>query len=47
MDIDWAQSVRDQCQNAGVPFFLKQMVVNGRLIKTPELDGRIWKEFPE
>lgn len=25
MDIAWARSLRDQCQRAGVPFFMKQM----------------------
>jgi len=24
MILDWARSIRDQCQNAGVPFFFKQ-----------------------
>ena len=24
MDIEWARSIRDQCQDAGVPFFFKQ-----------------------
>lgn len=47
MHPDWARSVRDQCQAAGVPFFLKQMYVNGELAKMPELDGKVWDEFPE
>lgn len=48
MDIEWARSIRDQCQAAGVPFFMKQMVVNGKvtgeLLKFPE-DLRV-REFP-
>jgi len=47
MDIEWARSVRDQCVAAGVPFYLKQMVVDGKLTVLPELDGRRWKEFPD
>lgn len=47
MNLDWARSLRDQCQAAGVPFFLKQMEVDGRIQHTPELDGRRWVEFPE
>ena len=43
---DWVRSLRDQCQVAGVKFFLKQMHINGKLVKMPELDGRIWNEFP-
>jgi protein gp37 len=29
----WFESLRDQCAAAGVPFFLKQMVVDGKLRK--------------
>jgi len=47
MHPDWARSVRDQCQAAGVPFFFKQMMIDGKLIKMPELDGKAWKEFPD
>ena len=44
--IEWLRSLRDQCVAAGVPFFLKQMEVNGKVVKMPMLDGREWKEFP-
>lgn len=43
---DWARSVRDECQVAGVAFFYKQDAHRGRKIPTPELDGRRWVEFP-
>lgn len=43
----WFRSVRDQCQAAGVPFFLKQMKINGKMVKMPELDGKVWNEYPE
>ena len=46
MHPDWARNLRDQCRAAGVPFFLKQMHVDGKLIKMPELDGRRWGEMP-
>lgn len=29
MDPDWARNIRDQCQEAGVPFFMKQMSGRG------------------
>ena len=45
--MEWIRSIRDQCQTAGVAFFLKQMVVNGKLDHEPKLDGRTWREFPE
>jgi protein gp37 len=46
IDPDWARSLRDQCQAAGVPFFFKQWSgfrpkAAGRL-----LDGREWNELP-
>jgi len=47
MDIEWARSVRDQCVAANVPFFLKQMVVDGKLNVLPELDGKVWDQFPK
>jgi protein gp37 len=47
IDLDWARGIRDQCINAGVPFFFKQ--VGGRTPKAKgrELDGRTWDELPE
>jgi protein gp37 len=46
MDLDWARSIRDQCQAAGVPLFFKQ--VGGLTSKSGGrlLDGRTWSEFP-
>lgn len=46
-NIEWVRSVKDQCVAAGVPFFLKQMHINGKLVKMPELDGKVWNEFPQ
>jgi protein gp37 len=47
MELDWVRSLRDQCQEAGVPFFLKQLMIDGKLVKMPMLDGRIWDEIPK
>lgn len=48
MDIDWARSLRDQCADAGVAFFLKQL--GGRRDKLGGdkaiLDGRLWRDMP-
>lgn len=46
MHPDWARSLRDQCVAADVPFFLKQMAVDGKLVHMPELDGRVWEQYP-
>lgn len=45
-DIEWVRSLRDQCVSSGVAFFYKQAAIKGRVIHTPELDGRKWLEFP-
>jgi protein gp37 len=47
MDLAWVRSLRDQCQSAGVPMFYKQGPgPDGKLVKMPELDGRVWDEMP-
>lgn len=43
---DWVVDLRDQCVTADVAFFLKQMVCDGELQSTPELDGKRWIELP-
>lgn len=46
MDMDWPRVLRDQCVQAGVPYFFKQ--VGGRTHNTGGrlLDGRTWDELP-
>jgi len=47
-ELDWFRALRDQCVNAGVPFFLKQFATRGgRKIQTPELDGQQWLQMPD
>jgi protein gp37 len=46
VNIDAFRSLRDQCQAAQVPYFLKQIEVDGKLVKMPFIDGRQWKEMP-
>ncbi len=45
-DIEWVRGLRDQCSEAGTAFFLKQLVVDGKVTAAPELDGRQWLQFP-
>lgn len=45
-DIAWVKSLRDQCVEAGVPFFFKQWTKAGSIDHAPMLDGRLWREFP-
>lgn len=46
MDLAWPCALRDQCQQAGVPYFFKQ--IGGRYHDSGGrlLDGRIWDELP-
>lgn len=46
-DISWVRDLRDQCAAANVPFFLKQLEIDGRIVKMPELDGKAWAQVPE
>ena len=43
---DWFRSLRDQCRDAGVPYFLKQADIGAGLEKMPMLDGKRWAEVP-
>jgi len=46
MRTEWVESIRDQCDLAGVPFFFKQW--GGRTPKAGGrvLDGRTWDQYP-
>ena len=46
MRAQWAQTVRDQCVAAGVPFFFKQWGGTQRKRAGRRLDGRLWDEYP-
>lgn len=41
MKLDWTRSLRDQCQDAGTPFFFKRDSDGNRM-----LDGRLWEQMP-
>lgn len=48
--IEWFRDSKNQCVEAKVPFFLKQMDESmdpkASIIKMPFLDGQIWNELP-
>ena len=46
--VRWVRSVRDQCAEARVPFFLKQLggAIDKRSGERAILDGKLWKELP-
>lgn len=54
MHPDWARSLRDQCVDAGVPFFFKQWGEHdaagqrvGKAKAGCTLDGKEWRQFPK
>jgi len=49
-DLDWIRSIRDQCAEAGVSYFHKQMGGSKKIDGAwggRELDGRTWDEIPK
>jgi protein gp37 len=46
MDKDWVLEIRDQCLDAGVPFFFKQWGGTNKKKSGRELDGRTWDGMP-
>lgn len=48
LHLEWVREIRDQCRNAGVPFFLKQLggFPDKRGHDRALLDGRRWREMP-
>jgi protein gp37 len=46
MKPEWARSIRDQCVEAGVPFFFKQWGGVQRKLAGRRLDRREWNEMP-
>ncbi|MDE2970614.1 MAG: phage Gp37/Gp68 family protein [Chloroflexota bacterium] len=49
MDMEWVRSLRDQSQEAGVAFFLKQLggARNKRGGAAAVVDGETWREMPD
>lgn len=46
-DIRWIENAVEQAQAADVPVFVKQAHVNGKLVKMPEILGKVWDEYPK
>jgi protein gp37 len=50
-DMNWARDLKDQCEQAGVPFFLKQLGSNAwsgsRKLNLKDSHGGDWMEWPE
>lgn len=46
MRLEWVGNLRDQCLDAGIPFFFKQWGGVHKKAVGRELDGRTWDEIP-
>jgi protein gp37 len=46
MDPQWVLAIRDQCRQAGVPFFFKQWGGTNKKKTGRLLDGKVWDEMP-
>lgn len=48
MELEWVRALRDQTNDAGVAFFLKQLggIRNKRGGEAAVIDSRTWREFP-
>ena len=46
MEAEWARDIRNQCADAGVPFYFKQWGGVFKKRNGRELDGRTWEEMP-
>lgn len=47
LEAAWVESIRRQCEAAGVAFFFKQIMVDKKMAHLPYLNGRQWMEFPK
>jgi len=47
MQEDWVREIRDQCQDANVPFFFKQWGGVRKCETGRRLDRRLWNEMPQ
>jgi protein gp37 len=37
MDLAWVRDIRDQCRSAGVPLFVKQLEIAGKVVTDARL----------
>lgn len=46
MNPAWVKNLRDECIDKGIKFFYKQELIDGKIVSTPPLDGKVWVEVP-
>jgi len=45
-EIRWIEDVVKQCVEANVPVFVKQAEIDGKVVKMPEILGKVWDQMP-
>jgi protein gp37 len=45
--VEWVKEIRNQCIEAGVPFFFKQWGGITSKARGRDLEGMLWNEFPK
>ena len=43
----WVKNLINLCQAFDIPVFLKQLEINGKLVKEPEIKGKKYLQYPE
>jgi len=46
MDEAWVRDIITDCKRLNIPVFYKQRTVNGKKISIPEIDGKVYAEYP-
>ena len=44
--LGWAYQIVANCTSAKVPLFIKQLPEDGKVVKMPRVDGRVWSQTP-
>lgn len=47
MQEEWVRSLRDDAQACKATFFYKQHVIDGKKVRLPALDGKVWADRPK
>lgn len=47
MNIEWAETVKNQCERHNIPFFFKQKFIGRKKIEMPILSGKVYDQIPQ
>ena len=46
-ELKWIEDIVQQCVDAGVPVFVKQAEIDGKIVSMPKILGRVWGQYPK